>query len=52
MKILKPIFGAAVAGVLVCLVMTIYTGVKEYQARKEPVKISIPLPAENPAPAQ
>jgi hypothetical protein len=45
MKILTPLFGTAVAGIVVCLGMTIYTGVKEHQKKKEPVKISIPLPA-------
>jgi hypothetical protein len=50
MKALTYIFYAAVAGIAVCLAMTIVTGIHEHQQKKaiESAPLSIPLPAEAP----
>jgi hypothetical protein len=50
MKALTTIFYSAVAGIGVCLVMTIVTAIHQHQAKKaaESAPLSIPLPAEAP----
>lgn len=46
LKILTGIFSAGVVGIAFCLVMTIYTGVKDYQEKNKPVAPHyIPTPA-------
>jgi hypothetical protein len=45
MKALSVIFGASVVGVLLCLVMTGVTYVRDRQAASTPQPLSIPLPA-------
>lgn len=45
LKVLTGVVGAALVGLVVCLVMTAVIGVREHQARQNPAPISIPLPA-------
>ena len=45
MKNFTALFAVGVAGVALCLVMTIYIGVKEYQVKNTPVPLTIPTPA-------
>ena len=45
LKALTAVFGVAVAGVAVCLVMSIYTGVTEYQEKNRPKPLTLPVPA-------
>jgi|GEM_PF-979224 hypothetical protein len=45
MKNFTALFVVGVAGVALCLVMTIYTGVKDYQIKNTPVPLTIPTPA-------
>ncbi len=39
------LFSMGVLGVVICLVMTLYTGVHEYQKKNISLPRSIPLPA-------
>jgi hypothetical protein len=49
MKILTGVFGASIVGIALCLVMTVYTGVREYQEQHKPVAPHyIPTPAAAP----
>ena len=49
MKILTGVFGTSVAGIAICLVLTVYTGVREYQDKHKPVAPHyIPTPATAP----
>lgn len=50
MKAFTYIFYSAVAGVGVCLVMTIVTAIHQHQVKKavESAPLTIPLPAEAP----
>ncbi len=50
MKALTYVFFSAVAGIGVCLAMTIVTAIHQHQEKKaaESAPISIPLPAEAP----
>jgi hypothetical protein len=50
MKAITYVFYSAIAGVAVCLVMTIVTAIHQHQEKKaaESAPISIPLPAEAP----
>jgi hypothetical protein len=50
MKALTYLFYSAVAGIGVCLVMTVVTAIHEHkeQKAKEAAPLSIPLPAEAP----
>jgi hypothetical protein len=45
MKAMNAVFWSAVAGIVICLAMTIYTGVKESQEKAQPVPLTIPTPA-------
>ena len=45
LKVLTTVFGVAVAGVAVTLVMSIYTGVNEYQEKNRPKPLTMPVPA-------
>ncbi len=45
MKVFTGIFGASVIGIVICLMMTIYTGVQEAKERNAPKTLTIPLPA-------
>lgn len=45
MKILTVLFGIGLAGVAVCLVMTVVTGVSEYREKNTPVPLTLPTPA-------
>ena len=45
MKNLTALFAVGVAGVALCLIMAIFTGVKEYQEKKTPMPLTIPTPA-------
>jgi hypothetical protein len=44
-KKLTALVGVCVAGIVVCLGMTIYTGVKEHQEKNTPTPLTIPTPA-------
>ena len=45
MKKFTIVFGMSLAGIVVCLVMTVYTGVKQHQVQMVPQPLSIPTPA-------
>jgi len=46
LKILTGVFGASIIGIVLCLGMTLYTGVKDYQEKNKPVAPhAIPTPA-------
>ena len=45
MKSLTILFGLGLAGIVVCLAMTIYTGIKEHQEQNTPRPLTIPTPA-------
>ncbi len=45
MKKFTVIMGVCVVGIAFCLVMTIYTGIKEYKIKNAPVTHFIPNPA-------
>jgi hypothetical protein len=45
MKSLSAVFAACVAGIVVCLGMTIYKGIEEHREKNTPQPITIPLPA-------
>ncbi len=49
MQNLKYVFGLGVAGVALCLVMTVVTAVGEHRAASAPQPRTIPLPAAAPA---
>lgn len=44
-KALTAVFGIGLAGVAVSLVMSIYTGVSEYQEKTRPKPLTLPVPA-------
>lgn len=48
-KNLTILFGAGVAGIVVCLVMTIIVAVQGHQRKQTPQPLSIPTPAMVPA---
>ncbi len=45
MKNLSILFGAGVGGIVVCLVMTIYTSIQENRIKNAPPPFTIPTPA-------
>ncbi len=46
LKVLTGVVAACVTGISICLVMTIYTGVQDYQEKHKPVAPHyIPTPA-------
>jgi hypothetical protein len=48
MKALSTVFGASVVGVVLCLVMTVVTYVRDRQAASQPAPVTIPTPATAP----
>lgn len=45
MKGITAVFGVGVIGIALSLVMSIYTGVNEYQEKTRPKPLTLPLPA-------
>ena len=45
MKNLTALFAVGVAGVALCLVMAIFTGVQEYKVKNTPMPLTLPTPA-------
>ena len=45
MKGLTALFGVGITGIVVCLVMTVVTGVREHHEKSQPVPLTIPTPA-------
>lgn len=46
-KKLTILFGASTVGIVICLIMTIVTGVHEYKEKNTPTPITLPAPAMN-----
>jgi hypothetical protein len=44
-KAITAVFSFGVVGIVVCLGMTIYTGIQEHQAKSNPAPLTIPTPA-------
>jgi hypothetical protein len=45
MKAITAFFGIGVAGIAVSLIMSVYTGVTEYQEKSRPKPLTLPVPA-------